>query len=206
VVERFHRPVFVLGIENGMAQGSGRSIPAFHLLEALESMPDLFTKFGGHRQAAGLSMAAELVEMFRERFRAYASQRLSAADFEPELTIDSEIDFGELTDAAVAEVLRLAPFGFGNAPPVFVARDVEITAPPEILKERHLFLRVRSNGRMLRMKGWDFAARAEQLQPGMRVDLAFQVEDDPYSASRGYAPWQAILKDLRASRQLARAG
>jgi single-stranded-DNA-specific exonuclease len=206
VVERFHRPVFVLGIENGMAQGSGRSIPAFHLLEALETMPDLFTKFGGHRQAAGLAMAAELVETFRERFRAYASQRLTAADFEPELSIDSEIEFGELTDAAVADVLRLAPFGFGNPAPVFVARDVEIAAPPEIRKERHLFLQLRWNRRTLRMKGWDFAARAEQLQPGMRVDLAFQLEDDPYSAARGYAPWQAVLKDLRATPQRAQAG
>ena len=69
VVERFHRPVFVLGIENGLAQGSGRSIPIFHLLEALESMPDLFSKFGGHRQAAGVTMGADKVEEFRTAAR-----------------------------------------------------------------------------------------------------------------------------------------
>ena len=57
VVERFHRPAFVLGLENGVAQGSGRSIAAFHLLDALETMPELFTKFGGHRQAAGVTLA-----------------------------------------------------------------------------------------------------------------------------------------------------
>ena len=85
VVERFHRPVFVLGIGEGVAQGSGRSIAAFHLLEALESMPDLFTKFGGHRQAAGVTMDSAMVETFRERLRAYAAQRLTPADFEREL-------------------------------------------------------------------------------------------------------------------------
>jgi single-stranded-DNA-specific exonuclease len=206
VVERFHRPVFVLGIENGMAQGSGRSIPAFHLLEALETMPDLFTKFGGHRQAAGLSMAEGLVETFRERLRAYARDRLTPADFERELRIDGEVEFADLTDAAVADVFRLAPFGFGNPAPVLVARNIEIAASPEIRKERHLFLRLQSNGRTLRMKGWDFAERAQELQPGMRVDLAFQLEDDPYSASRGYAPWQAILKDARPTQQRAGAG
>ncbi len=197
VVERYHRPVFVLGIENGLAQGSGRSIPAFHLLEALETMPDLFTKFGGHRQAAGLTMAAEFVETFRERFRLYATQRLTPADFERELQIDSEIELGELTDAAAADVLRLAPFGFGNPAPLFAARDLEVIAEPEIRNDRHLFLRLRSGGRTLRMKAWDLAGRAGELPAGARIHAAFQIEEDQFSASRGYAPWQAILKDFR---------
>jgi single-stranded-DNA-specific exonuclease len=207
VVERFHRPVFVLGIENGIAQGSGRSIPAFHLLQALETMPDLFTKFGGHRQAAGLSMAAGLVESFRERLRLYASQRLTPADFERELAIDAEIDLAELTDAAAVDILRLAPFGFGNPAPLFAARDVEVAAPPEIRNDRHLFLRLRSSGprdaasKVVRMKAWDFAAKAAELSSGARIDAAFQIEEDQYSASRGYAPWQAILKDLRPASQ-----
>ena len=200
VVERFHRPVFVLGIENGVAQGSGRSIPAFHLLEALETMPDLFTKFGGHRQAAGVTLASELIETFRERFRAYACERLTPADFEPELSIDAEIRFDEINDSAVADVLRLAPFGFGNPAPTFLASDLEIAAPPEIRNEKHVFLRLRSNGRMQRMKAWGFAEKASELQPGMRFDVAFQLEEDSYSASRGYAPWQAILKDIRPAR------
>lgn len=197
VVERFHRPVFVLGIENGIAQGSGRSIPAFHLLEALESMPDLFTKFGGHRQAAGLSMDAASIEAFRERFCAYAAARLTAADFERELCVDAEVTFAELTDEAAADILRLAPFGFGNPAPLLVARDVEIAAAPEILKERHLFLRLRSGNKWMRMKGWDLAAGFPELREGLHVDLAFQIEEDAYSASRGYAPWQAILRDLK---------
>ncbi len=115
VVERFHRPVFVLGVENGVAQGSGRSIPAFHLLEALETMPELFRKFGGHRQAAGVTLAAEHVAEFRERFRLHAAALLTAADFEPLLEIDSEIElpgFGEIADQSIADVLRLGPFGF----------------------------------------------------------------------------------------------
>jgi single-stranded-DNA-specific exonuclease len=197
VVERFHRPVFVLGIENGIAQGSGRSIPAFHLLEALETMPDLFSKFGGHRQAAGLSMAAELVEVFRERFRAYAGERLTPADFERELAIDAEVELNALTDDTAADVLRLAPFGFGNPAPLFAARNVEVAAPAEVRNERHVFLRLRSNGRMVRMKAWDFAERAVEFEAGARIDVAFQIEEDQYSASRGFAPWQAIVKDLR---------
>ena len=201
VVERFHRPVFVLGIENGIAQGSGRSIPAFHLLEALETMPDLFTKFGGHRQAAGLTLASGRLEEFRERLRAYACKLLTPADFERELSIDSEIAWDEITDRGIADILRLAPFGFGNPAPVFVVRDAEIAGPPDIRNERHVFLRLRgAGGRTIRAKAWNFAERADELPAGARVDVAVQFEEDPYSASRGYAPWQTVIKDVRKGR------
>ena len=197
VVERFHRPAFVLGLENGIAQGSGRSIPIFHLLEALEAMPDLFGKFGGHRQAAGVTLDAANVEELRARLRAYAGERLTPADFERELAIDAEIGLEEIDDQSVADILRLAPFGYGNPAPTFAARSIEIAAPPEIRKEKHVFLRLKLNGRMIRAKAWNFAERAAEMAPGTRLDLALQFEDDAYSAARGYAPWQTIVRDVR---------
>jgi single-stranded DNA-specific DHH superfamily exonuclease len=106
--------------------------------------------------------------------------------------------------------LNLAPFGFGNPPPTFVVRGIEVAAPPDIKKERHLFLKFKSatNGsgtfgssmsgsNVFRAKAWNFAERAAELAAGSRVDVAIQFEDDDYSAARGYAPWQAILKDVR---------
>ena len=203
VVERFHRPVFVLGIENGTASGSGRSIAAFHLLDALESMPELFTKFGGHRQAAGLTMDAAKIEEFRARFRAYAAERLTPADFEREIALDGEIAFHEITDESVAEILRLAPFGFGNPAPTFALRGAEVAAPPDIRKEKHVFARFRQGGKQLRAKAWNFAERAAELVPGTAVDLAVQFEDDAYSAARGYAPWQTMIRDIRAVKRAA---
>jgi len=197
VVERFHRPVFVLGIENGLAQGSGRSIPIFHLLEALESMPELFSKFGGHRQAAGVTMGADNVEEFRNRMRGYAGERLTSADFERELAVDAEIALDEIDDRSVADILRLAPFGYGNAAPTFAVRGVEIVAPPDIRKEKHLFLKLKVNGRVIRAKAWNFADRIGEFAAGTRVDLALQFEDDSYSAARGYSPWQTIVRDVR---------
>lgn len=197
VVERFHRPAFVLGLDGGVAYGSGRSIRAFHLLDALEAMPELFTKFGGHRQAAGVTLDASRVEEFRERFGAYATQRLTVADFEAEVEIDAEIGVEEITDQSVAELLDLAPFGFGNAAPTLVVRGMEVAAPPDIKNGKHVFLRLKSQGRMLRAKAWNFADRAEELAMGTRIDVAMQFEDDDYSAARGYAPWQTIVRDVR---------
>ncbi|MEO8096762.1 MAG: single-stranded-DNA-specific exonuclease RecJ [Acidobacteriota bacterium] len=201
VVERFHRPAFVLGIENGVAQGSGRSIPAFHLLDGLESMPELFTKFGGHRQAAGLTMSVDQLEEFRSRFRAYAGQRLTPADFERELTVDAEIAMHEISNESVAHILSLAPFGFGNPAPMFALRNVESAAPPDIKNEKHVFARFKQGGKTLRAKAWSFAERAGELAPGLSIDLAVQFEDDAYSAQRGYAPWQTIIRDVRAAQR-----
>jgi single-stranded-DNA-specific exonuclease len=144
-------------------------------------------------------MEAVRVEEFRARFRAYAATRLTVADFEPEIEIDAEIGFDEINDDDVAELLNLAPFGMGNPLPTFVARGIELAVPPDIKSGKHLFLRLKSNGRQLRVKAWNFAERAGEFTPGARLDIAFQFEDDAYSAARGYAPWQAVIKDVRAS-------
>jgi single-stranded-DNA-specific exonuclease len=199
LVERFHRPVFVLGrnSEDGTAQGSGRSIPAFHLLEALESMPGLFLKFGGHMHAAGVTLDATRVEEFRERFNTFAAARLQPQDFLPCVDIDAVLELREISEDAVAGVLALAPFGHGNQPPLFAALGVEVAAPPVIMKEKHLRVTVRQNGRTLVLKAWNYADRAAEFAPGARVDVAFQLEEDAYSASRGYPGWAAMLRDVR---------
>ncbi len=201
LVERYHRPVFVLSRdpEDGRAQGSGRSIRAFHLLEALESMPELFERFGGHRQAAGLTLPSDRIDAFRARFNEYAAARLSLADLAPELDIDAVLAFREIDESSVAEVLSLAPFGCGNPAPLFAAMDVEVAGPPAVMKEKHLRVLLRQNGRTLSLKAWNFAERAAELPPGARVDVAFTLEDDPYSAARGYPPWGAVLRDVRPS-------
>ena len=197
VVERFHRPVFILGEEDGLAQGSGRSIKAFHLLDALESMSDLFLKFGGHKQAAGLTMDASRVDEFRERLNAYATSVLTPEDLRPILHIDAVVEVKDLDLQTVSEVFGMAPFGFGNAAPTLAILDAEVVAPPQVIKEKHLRVRVRQGGRFFTAMGWNLAELAPRIVQGARVDLAFALEEDDFSASRGYDPWQAILKDIR---------
>jgi single-stranded-DNA-specific exonuclease len=206
LVERLHRPVFVLGRnpEDGLAQGSGRSIPAFHLLEAMEAMPDLFVRFGGHQYAAGVTLEAARIDEFRQRFNAYAAARLSPEDFLPRMDVDAVIELGDLADAAVQEVLALAPFGHGNPQPLVAALDVEVAGQPVVMKEKHLRVMVRQNGRALALKGWNFAGRAGEMAPGARVDITFTLEEDAYSAARGYRAWAAVLRDVRAAKDYNR--
>jgi single-stranded-DNA-specific exonuclease len=198
LVERLRRPVFVLGLnpDDGLASGSGRSIPSFHLLDALESMSELFVRFGGHAHAAGVTLEVSRVAEFRRRFDAFAASRLSADDFLHRLEIDALLELREITEAAIEELGTLAPFGHGNPPPLFAALNVEVAAPPTIMKEKHLRITVRQNGRSLVLKAWNLAHRAAELVPGARVDVAFNLEEDAYSAARGYPPWAATLRDF----------
>ena len=197
IVERYNRPVFVLGEENGIAQGSGRSIRAFHLLDALESMPGLFHKFGGHRQAAGLTMDAAMVDEFREKLNAHATSRLTRDQLRPVLEIDAEVTLDELDDETVRGIFGLAPFGFGNPSPLFLLKDAEVAGPPDLVKEKHLRIRVKHKGRFLKAMAFDFAERIDEVAPGNRIDLAISIEEDEYSASRGYQWWSARVKDVR---------
>lgn len=202
VVERYNRPVLVLGRDEatGLVQGSGRSIPEFHLLDALESMGDLFVRFGGHRSAVGVTLEEGRVAELTERFNAYAMQALSADDLVALRDFDAEIRLNELTDAAAAQVLQLAPFGLGNRAPSFLVRGVEISESPRQLGKdgTHLLVPLPAgNGRPVFAKAWRFGERASEVAPGKSVDVALSIDADNYSLRRGYSGWSATIRDVR---------
>ena len=184
IVERYCRPTLIFSCEDGQAHGSGRSIEAFHLLEALESCPELFTKFGGHAHAVGCSLPAERVPQLRARLDAYARERLTLADFVPVLDYDSEIGLDEVNEKLWHSLAKLEPFGVGNRTPVFVARSARLVHPARVLKEKHIKLRVvpgNSNGKFQRaydVLGWRMAERVSRdaLLVGDGLDLAFTLE------------------------------
>jgi single-stranded-DNA-specific exonuclease len=202
LVERLHRPVFVLSRnpDDGLAQGSGRSIPAFHLLEALESMADLFVRFGGHQHAAGVTLETARVEEFRERFNTYAATRLSPEDLQPRLAIDGVVEFREIDERSAAGLFALAPFGPGNPLPVFAALNVEVAGLPVPWNGKHLRVLLRQNGRTLALKAWNFAERAGELAAGARVDVAFSIEEDPYLGG-----FSVVVRDVRSQARAADA-
>jgi single-stranded-DNA-specific exonuclease len=142
VVEKYGRPALVVSHENGEAHGSGRSIRAFHLLDALESCRDLFTRYGGHSHAVGFSLPSERVPELRAHLDLYARARLTMADFEPVLDFDAELDLEQVTPDLFQALEQLEPFGQGNPEPVFTARAVRMMAPPKILKDKHVKLKL----------------------------------------------------------------
>ena len=206
LVERFCRPVFVLSSAPPAADGtpcftgSGRSIAALHLLEALESMGGLFTRYGGHRGAAGLTLPRGAVPEFRRRFSAFAAQRLTDEHRRAEYTADAYLELAALSDQLVKDVLNLGPFGFGNPAPLLLTKAVTVAGDVRHLgNAKHLSIPVRQNATTLTVKAWNFGDRAELFAPGNQLDLLLQIEDDPASRKRGYRGWTLSLKDARIS-------
>src|SRR5579872_1785787 len=144
VVERYCRPTLVICRDGDEAYGSGRSIRAFHLLNALESCAPLFTRFGGHAHAVGFSMPAANLPELCARLDAYARTKLTLEDFEPTLDLDAELAFEEITPDLFQAIGRLEPFGMGNPEPVFASRNLVLMAPPRVMKEKHVKLKLSS--------------------------------------------------------------
>jgi single-stranded-DNA-specific exonuclease len=144
VVEKYNRPTLVISRDGEEAFGSGRSIRAFHLLEAIESCGTLFTRYGGHSHACGFAMPAANVAELRTRLDAFARTRLTLADFEPALDLDAELHLDEVTPELFQVLRMLEPYGVGNPEPIFSARAVRLTAPPRIMKDKHIKLKLRA--------------------------------------------------------------
>jgi len=142
VVERYGRPTIVVACDNGEAHGSGRSIRGFHLLNALESCAELFTRFGGHAHAVGFSMPTERLSELCSRLDAYARARLTLADFEPVLDVDAELRLNQVSPELFQVLRKLEPFGVGNPEPVFIARNARILSTPRIMKDKHVKLKL----------------------------------------------------------------
>jgi single-stranded-DNA-specific exonuclease len=143
IVERYNRPTLVISRNGEEAFGSGRSIRAFHLLEAMESCGALFSRYGGHSHACGFAMPSANVADLRARLDAFARTRLTLADFDPTLDLDAELDLADVTPQLFQALQLLEPYGMGNPEPIFAARGVQLTAPPRILKDKHVKLKLR---------------------------------------------------------------
>jgi single-stranded-DNA-specific exonuclease len=144
IVERYNRPTLVISRDGEQAHGSGRSIRAFHLLEAVESCSPLFTRYGGHSHACGFSMPAANIAELRIRLDQFARTRLTLSDFDPVLDLDGELSLTEVTPELFQTLELLQPYGMGNPEPLFSARGAQLVAPARILKEKHLKIKLKS--------------------------------------------------------------
>jgi single-stranded-DNA-specific exonuclease len=196
LVDAFHRPAIVLSTDGAVAHGSCRSIPSFNMLGALESCAPLMQKFGGHKQAAGLTIDSARIRELRARVNDYADGCLGPDDLRPRLWIDGALGFRSITEQVAAEMGRLAPFGAGNPNPVFQAGRVEIIDGPRRIKDRHLKMAFRQDGRVMRGIAWRAVEReAFVTEHRGAIDLAFSLEQDVWNGERYL---QLSVADFRA--------
>jgi single-stranded-DNA-specific exonuclease len=184
IVDAFYRPTIVLSVEDGIAHGSCRSIPGFDILGALESCAPMLLRFGGHKQAAGLQLESARIKEFRRAVNDWGDARLEPDDLRPRLWLDGPLTFANISSQVVSELNTLAPFGPGNAKPIFHTAGVQIVDGPRLLKDRHLKVSFRQDGRTFRAIQWNAADRETALTNQRDgVELAFSLEQTEYQGA-----------------------
>jgi single-stranded-DNA-specific exonuclease len=192
IVEQTGKPAIVVTRQDGEAHGSGRSIPSFHLLDAIESCHEVFTRFGGHAHAVGFSLPADRVEELRDRLADYASIHLREEDLGSPLECHAELPLDQITPELFSWLRRLEPYGMGNEEPIFISRNVRVTAPPMFMKEKHIRLRVAQvgspssplagPGTTFSAVGWNLADRVRELNlgPDSLINLAWRLHENDH--------------------------
>ena len=179
IVEEFNRPTVMIAIAEDIGHGSARSIPSFHILEALEYCKSKLLSVGGHAQAAGLKIHPDNINEFRLMLNSTTSQRLSKTDLVPILNIDAEVTLSMLSKALVAELARLSPCGEGNPLPLFAAMNLKVVGQPRRIgsKGQHLSFYVKQGDVAIRAVAFGMGEQFERLkQNGKTCSLAFAVK------------------------------
>jgi len=175
LVDRFRRPAVMISLDNGVGQGSCRSVQHFPLSEVLERCANHLVSFGGHAMAAGVRIKADQVEAFTRAFQAEAAQRLTPQDLSPKLYLDDEVGLDELLLGAVEPLTRMAPFGNGNARPLLATRPVDLVDEPRVVGNgRHLQFAVRDGRTYRKAIAFNRGKQAEELREHSRMRLAFE--------------------------------
>jgi single-stranded-DNA-specific exonuclease len=196
LVDLFHKPAIVLSYDGDEVHGSCRSIPAFDMLSALDACADLLGRYGGHRQAAGLALDLARVPEFRARINAWADQRLEPDDLVPRLRVDAALGLGGIAADVVSGIESMAPFGLGNPRPVFSAGTVEVVSGPHLLKDRHLAMHVKQDGRVFRAMAWRGAERASFITANKgAMRLAYSLDRNTW---RGETTVELNVADIAA--------
>ena len=180
LVEEFGRPTVLIALSGDHGKGSGRSIPKFDLHGALGQSREHLIRYGGHRAAAGITIAREKVADFAARFNQVARSILTPEDLVPEVRVDLEVSIEGL-DGRIESLFRhFEPFGIGNPSPVLLARNVTLARAPRLVGEDGLKIWLDTGTGSLEAMGWGLADRAAELQQGAKVDVAFRLERDEY--------------------------
>jgi len=123
LADKYWRPTFVIGVKDELGRGSARSIPGFHLMNALDRCKDFLSSYGGHKKAAGVEIVNDKIQGFREKLNAVSRQELSQRP-EPEVHIDCELQLNEISMSLASSVENMKPFGEENREPLFLTRKV----------------------------------------------------------------------------------
>jgi single-stranded-DNA-specific exonuclease len=198
LVDKFHRPTIVLGLDENTAAGSGRSIDGFNLAETLQTCTDLLISHGGHAMAAGVKLDALHLEVFRERFTQAAREQLQSSDLVARLRCDAEISPQHVSESLARDLARLSPCGRGNPTPIIVLRGLDVISARSCGKnDDHLQLRFADgHGGFIKSIAFGRGDLATQIAPGARLDVAAELSLNEWN---GRVSAELMIRDLMTS-------
>ncbi len=193
LIARYHRPVAVVSVKDDMAKGSGRSVPQVDLYAVLGKCEHLLEKYGGHKLAAGFSLRTKNIGLLQNAFEAAVTEMLQTEDLCPQLEIDSEIDFSAISPQLLDELESLAPFGNGNPPPLFMARDVRVTTAVTVGRNHRRMALCQPNQEVPPIAAIQFNLPPDSPRANSFDRLAFRLQWNRY---RGDREMQMIVEAL----------
>jgi len=195
--ERYYRPVICLTRHEQKYVGSCRSVPEINIVEKLQHHEDLFLNYGGHAQAAGLSIAPEKLEELRNRLIADINKQLEEKPLQPHLSLDTEITSEEISLETVHQLTSLEPFGMGNPAPKFLLKNLEVRQIRPVGKDKtHLQFGLQQGNRFYKGIAFQFAEHLPKIKELNMVDLACQLNKNEF---RGEVSVDLQVVDLRKS-------
>jgi single-stranded-DNA-specific exonuclease len=195
LVEKFYLPTILIAIDGDEGKGSARSIPNFHIYNALNSCSGDLLRFGGHKYAAGLTIKPNKIETFAHKFKRVANQDLNEEDLTPKLNIDAEIDLDDIDMDFIEAVDTFSPFGPANMRPIFLTRNLETVGTPHVVGKNHLKMKVKKGEKVFDVIGFGFGDHAHTLAlRSVAVDLAYVAELNTFGDQTKI---QLRVKDLR---------
>ena len=184
LIDTYYRPTVVLTRSGDIAAGSARSVSGFNLYEAVHACREYLIGYGGHFAAAGMTLEIANIEAFSEAFEKVVNERITPEQLIPSLSIDSPIEFKEITPGFFNILNQMEPFGPENMRPVFIARNLVDTGFSKIIKEQHLKLVIKQNNITLNGFGYNVADKYPIIQNRQPFDLVFSIEENEYMGNR----------------------
>jgi single-stranded-DNA-specific exonuclease len=181
LIDHYYRPTIVLTRSGEFAAGSARSVSGFNVYEALQQCEDLLLGYGGHFYAAGMTLEIDKIDAFRTRFEEVVSATITAEMLVPEIVIDAEVKFRDLTKQFHSIICQMEPFGPENMRPVFLARNVADTGYSRIVKDTHIRFSLKQEGYIFDGIGFGMADKFSLLQLNNPIDIVFTLEENEWN-------------------------
>jgi len=197
VAETFSRPTVLIGINDGVGRGSARSIEGLSIYKILNSCSDLFLDFGGHEGAAGFEIATDKIPELRSRLKKLVEETINPAELVATIEIDAELLPDQISLGLINQIDKLAPFGEGNEPPVFMVCDLQLADFKKVGKTgKHFKAWFNKNGVELETIGFGLGGFADKMDHAKLYDIAFNLESNEFN---GFEKAQLSLIDIRES-------